>query len=57
MLPVLVSGDQVMINFFVEFLGMLCDFLMSEPIIYFTAIFLGACVLGLVSKIWHINKI
>lgn len=46
-----------MMNFFVGLMGHTATWLGSEPISYFTAIFLGAGVIGLVSKIWHINRI
>lgn len=45
-----------MMQFFTGLMDHTATWLMSEPIKYFTAIFLGACVIGLVNKIWRINK-
>lgn len=44
-----------MITFFTRLMSAIAQWCMTEPIVYFTAIFLGIGVLGLVYKIWHIR--
>lgn len=44
-----------MITFFTTMMGHTALWLNSEPIRYFTAIFIGAGVVGLVSKMMHIK--
>lgn len=47
--------DQKMLTFFREFLGIIADFLTREPIIYFTAIFIGIFVLAIIRKLMHLR--
>lgn len=51
------ENSERMIEFFTKLLGSVSQWLMSEPIIYFTGCFLGYAVIGLVYKLWHINRI
>ncbi len=44
-----------MIDFFTRLLNAVADWLMREPIVYFTAILLGCGVIGLIYKLWHIK--
>lgn len=44
-----------MLDFFSQFLGIIASFLMREPVIYFTSIFLGLCVLAIIRKLFHIR--
>lgn len=44
-----------MINFFTRLLSVVSQWLMTEPIVYFTAIMLGVGVIGLIYKLWHIR--
>lgn len=46
-----------MINFFTTMMSHVATWLNTEPIKYFTAIFLGAAIIGLVAKIWKINRL
>lgn len=44
-----------MLSFFQQFLVMLADFLMTEPVKYFTGIFIGICVIGIVKKLFNLR--
>jgi len=44
-----------MLDFFSGMMNITADFLLVEPIKYFTALFIGAGVIALVKKIWKIN--
>lgn len=41
--------------FFAIFTG-IPAFLISEPIIYFVSVFLGICVIGMFTVLFHINR-
>ena len=45
-----------MIEFFTRLLGNVSTWLMSEPIVYFTACFLGLAVIGVINRLWHISR-
>lgn len=47
--------NETMLSFFREFLGIIADFLVAEPIIYFTAIFIGIFVLAIIKKLLHLR--
>lgn len=47
------QGD--MMSFFTGLMDHTANWLMIEPISYFTAIFVGVGVVGLVRKLMHIN--
>lgn len=49
------SSADKMIEFFTELLGKVAEWLMTEPIIYFTGIFLGCSVIGLIYKLWRLR--
>lgn len=40
-----------MLDFFTQILGLIAQFLMTEPIKYFTAIFIGCGIVALIHKI------
>lgn len=40
-----------MLTFFTQWLSIIANFLMTEPIVYFTAICIGVFVLALIHKI------
>lgn len=44
-----------MLSFFTQFLGIVADFLMAEPVKYFTGIFIGCCVIGLVTRLFRLR--
>lgn len=46
---------QDMISFFQQFLGLVADFLMAEPIKYFTGVFVGVCVIGIVARLLRLG--
>lgn len=45
-----------MMEFFNHYLGSVADFLLMDPIKYFTGIAIGSCIIGIIAKIWRINK-
>ena len=45
-----------MINFFTSMMAHTATWLNTEPIKYFTAIFIGAGIIGLINRIWRINR-
>lgn len=45
-----------MIDFFTRLLSKVSIWLMSEPIVYFTACFLGLAVIGVINRLWHITR-
>lgn len=44
-----------MLLFFQNWLTMVADFLMTEPIKYFTGIFIGVLVIGIVARLLRIG--
>lgn len=44
-----------MLQFFQEFLRIVADFLMTEPIKYFTGIFIGVFVIGIISRLFRLG--
>lgn len=46
-------ADQ-MVDFFTAMMSHTATWLMTEPIVYFTAIFLGVAIVGLIKKMMHI---
>lgn len=46
---------QEMIDFFTNMMGVTADFLMVEPIKYFTALFIGVGIIAIIKQIWEIN--
>lgn len=44
-----------MLDFFTQFLGIIADFLMAEPVKYFTGIFIGLCVIALVKRLFNLR--
>lgn len=47
--------NESMLSFFSGFLSILGNFLASEPVIYFTAIFIGVCVIALVKRLFNLR--
>lgn len=44
-----------MLTFFQSFLGIVADFLMAEPIKYFTGIFIGICVIAIIKRLFNLR--
>lgn len=42
---------QDMLDFFTQWLGIIAQFLLTEPMKYFTAIFIGVGIVALIHKI------
>lgn len=47
---------QNFVTFWESFLGLVADFLMSEPIIWFTAVFLLLLIVGLLQRLFNISR-
>lgn len=45
------NNANLMVDFFTRIISVVGSALMSEPYVYFTAVFLGICIVGIIKKI------